>query len=197
MKIEELRFEKNLIPVITQDTEGRVLMLAYATKEAIKKTIKTKKAWYYSRKRKKLWMKGEKSGNIQEIIGIYTDCDKDTILYIVNQKNFACHKGTYTCFTKKIYGKKTKPILEEVYEVIQERKKNKPTKSYVNSIIEDNKRLVSKIREESQELIEAFEKNENLVWEGSDLIFHTFLILVNKNIQWDDIVKEFRKRRKK
>ena len=196
MKIDELNFKGGLIPVIAQDTEGKVLMLAYSNKETLKKTLETKKGWYWSRTRKKPWMKGEKSGNTQEIIGVFTDCDKDSVLYVVKQNGVACHNGTYSCFTEEIFGKSVMPILEEVYKVIQERKKLRPNNSYVTSIIDDEKRLIGKIREESEELIEAFEENDNLVWEAADLIFHTFLLLANKDIDWNELVEEFHRRRK-
>ena len=196
MKIDELNLKDDLIPVITQDTEGKVLMLAYANREAIEKTLDTKKAWYWSRSRKKPWMKGEKSGNTQEINGIYTDCDRDAILYLVKQKGVACHRGTYSCFNIQIFGKKTIPIIEEVFNVIEERKKIKPKNSYVSNIIEDDKKLIGKIREESKELIEAFQNDDNLIWEAADLIFHTMLLLVNKGIEWEELVEEFRRRRK-
>jgi len=196
MNIKKLNFKNNLIPVITQDTEGKVLMLAYANKEAISKTLETKKAWYWSRSRKKLWMKGETSGNTQEIVGVFTDCDKDSLLYIVKQNGLACHKGNYSCFNQKISGQKDLPILEEVYNVIKERKRLKPGKSYVTSIIDDEKRLVAKIREESKELVDAFNENDNLVWEAADLIFHTFLLLANKDIEWNMLIQEFQRRRK-
>ena len=85
MNVDELIYKDSLIPVVTQDINGNVLMLAYATKEAVRKTIETKKAYYWSRSRKKLWMKGEESGNTQDIIDVYPDCDKDTLLYVVKQ----------------------------------------------------------------------------------------------------------------
>jgi len=190
MKIE------GLVPVVTQDLQGNVLMQAYVNKEALEKSLQTKKAWYWSRKRNKLWMKGEESGNTQDIVGIFSDCDNDSLLYVVKQKGVACHKKTYSCFSNKIYGKKGQPIIQEVYSVIQERKKNRPEKSYVAKIVDDDKKLIGKIREESQELIEAFEDNDNLVWEAADLIFHSLLLLANKNIQWSELEEEFRKRRK-
>jgi len=186
----------SLTPVVTQDLEGNVLMQAYANKQALKKTLETKKAWYWSRKRNKLWMKGEESGNTQEIIGIFSDCDNDSLLYIVKQNGVACHKKTYSCFTNKIYGRKSLPILEEVYSVIQERKEKRPEKSYVARIIDDEEKLVEKIREESEELIDAFNEDNNLVWEAADVIFHTLLLLANKNIKWNELEEEFRKRRK-
>jgi phosphoribosyl-ATP pyrophosphohydrolase len=81
--------------------------------------------------------------------------------------------------------------------VIQERKKLRPNKSYVASIIDDEDRLIAKIREESEELIDAFNENDNLVWEAADLIFHTYLLLANKNVEWKELEDEFKKRRMK
>lgn len=196
MNIDKLNYKNGLIPVVAQDIDGNVLMQAYANEETVKRTVETGNAWYWSRERKKLWMKGEGSGNIQEIVGIYTDCDRDSLLYIVKQTGGACHKGTYSCFNERILGKKGTSILEEVYQVITERKELKPKNSYVASIIEDDDRLISKVKEESEELIEAFTENNNLVWEAADLIFHTFLLLANRNVKWNELVKEFRKRRK-
>lgn len=196
MNLVNLNYKNGLIPVVTQDLDGKVLMLAYANEEAVKKTIETKKAWYWSRERNKLWMKGEESGNVQEITGVYTDCDRDSLLYIVKQTGTACHKDTYSCFSEQILGKKSIPILEEVYQVIKERKKLKPKNSYVTGIVENDKRLIEKIREESEELVEAFLEDDNLVWEAADLIFHTLLILASKDVDWKELVEEFRKRRK-
>lgn len=99
--IEIMNFEKQkgLIPTIVQDLHTKeVLMLAYSTKESLKKTYEIKKATYYSRSRNILWTKGEKSGNIQSIEKIYLDCDSDTILFLVEQKGVACHRNKRTCF---------------------------------------------------------------------------------------------------
>ncbi len=92
-----------LIPVVVQDYESKeVLMLAYANEEAIKKTLESGYAHYFSRSRKKLWMKGEESGNFQKIVEIRKDCDGDAILYIVKQRGFACHTGNFSCFFSRI-----------------------------------------------------------------------------------------------
>jgi phosphoribosyl-AMP cyclohydrolase len=92
-----------LLPVVVQDTETKeVLMLAYANKEALEHTLKTGKATYWSRSRKELWVKGETSGNTQKIISVATDCDYDTLLYIVGQKGPACHTGSHNCFFNKL-----------------------------------------------------------------------------------------------
>jgi len=103
----KLDFKKSigLIPVIVQDAKSKeVLMLAYANEEALEKTLTTGYAHYWSRSRKKLWMKGETSGHKQKIIKILTDCDYDSLLYVVNQKGPACHTNKYTCFHNKLKG---------------------------------------------------------------------------------------------
>ncbi len=92
-----------LVPVVVQDyNTEEVLMVAYANKEAIKQTIKTGFAHYWSRSRNILWKKGESSGNIQTVKEILVDCDKDTILYKVMQTGVACHTGEKTCFHNKL-----------------------------------------------------------------------------------------------
>ncbi len=102
----ELKFdERGLIPVVVQDVRTKeVLMLAYANEEAIKLTLKTGYAHYWSRSRKKLWKKGETSGNAQKIVEIRYDCDCDALLYIVEQKGNACHTGNYSCFYRRLEG---------------------------------------------------------------------------------------------
>jgi phosphoribosyl-AMP cyclohydrolase len=103
---ESIKFDdKGLIPVIAQDAESKeVLMLAYANKEALRKTFETGHAHYWSRSRKKLWMKGETSGNIQKVVKVYIDCDRDAIIYLVNQKGNACHTGKRSCFHNMLWG---------------------------------------------------------------------------------------------
>ena len=105
--IEKLDWKKmgGLIPVVVQDAQTKeVLMLAYANREALEHTLKTGKGTYWSRSRQELWVKGETSGHTQKIVKVITDCDYDTLLYIVNQKGPACHTGEYTCFFNKIKG---------------------------------------------------------------------------------------------
>ncbi len=103
----ELSFdEQGLIPVIAQDKETKdILMLAYATREAVELTQKSGYAHYYSRSRKKIWKKGEESGNLQQVHEIRVDCDADTLIYVVSQQCAACHTGHWTCFYRTINGK--------------------------------------------------------------------------------------------
>jgi phosphoribosyl-ATP pyrophosphohydrolase/phosphoribosyl-AMP cyclohydrolase len=103
-KIPKLKFdEKGLIPAIVQDYKsGDVLMIAYMNKEALKITLKEKRTCFYSRSRKILWRKGETSGHIQKVKGIYYDCDADALLVKVEQTGVACHTGEWSCFYRKI-----------------------------------------------------------------------------------------------
>jgi phosphoribosyl-ATP pyrophosphohydrolase/phosphoribosyl-AMP cyclohydrolase len=103
--LEKLDFAKGngLIPVIVQDAKtNAILMQAFANKEAIELTLKTKKATYWSRSRNEIWVKGETSGNTQKVISVSTDCDYDSLLYIVEQTGPACHTGEYSCFYNKL-----------------------------------------------------------------------------------------------
>ena len=100
--------DKGLIPAIIQDYKtNEVLMVAYMNKEAVKRTIKDKRAWFYSRSRKKMWLKGETSGNIQKVKAIFIDCDQDCVLVKVKQVgDAACHTGYRSCFYRQLKGDK-------------------------------------------------------------------------------------------
>jgi phosphoribosyl-AMP cyclohydrolase / phosphoribosyl-ATP pyrophosphohydrolase len=103
--LAKLDFSKGngLIPVITQDAKtNAVLMQAFANREAVELTLKTKKATYWSRSRNELWVKGETSGNTQKVISVSTDCDYDSLLYVVEQTGPACHTGEYSCFFNRM-----------------------------------------------------------------------------------------------
>ena len=103
--LTKLDFAKGngLIPVVVQDTKTKeLLMLAYANKEALEKTLCTGLATYWSRSRGKLWVKGETSGHTQKIVSVSTDCDFDALLYVVEQKGNVCHTGADTCFHNKL-----------------------------------------------------------------------------------------------
>lgn len=118
--MKNLKFDKDgLIPAVIQDYKtGQVLMVAYMNRVSLKKTLQTKKTHFYSRSRKKLWLKGETSGNIQSVKEILIDCDKDCILVKVQQKGVACHTGYYSCFFRKITkGNKLKYVLSKQKKV--------------------------------------------------------------------------------
>lgn len=104
-KIADVDFKKGdgLVPVVTQDAKsGKVLMVAYANEQAVRLTLETRFAHYWSRSRNKLWKKGEESGHLQKIQKVLVDCDGDTLLYVVDQTGPACHTGNETCFFRKL-----------------------------------------------------------------------------------------------
>ena len=115
--LDKIQFnDKGLVPVVTQDfSSNEILMMAWMNKEALSLSIRTKKAVYFSRSREKLWFKGEESGNTQQIIEIFTDCDQDVILLKVNQKGgIACHTGRANCFFNKLENDKWISISEVI-----------------------------------------------------------------------------------
>lgn len=194
-KVEELNldFEKSngLIPTIIKDTSGNVLTLAYSSRESLAKTLETRKGWYFSRSRNKLCMKGETSGNTQEVEEIMTDCDRDSLIFIVNQKGNACHTGKYSCF-----GENKKQGLKQLYEKICSRINSGDEKSYTLSLINDMNVLKRKIIEESGEVVTAKDNGE-LIWECADLFYFTLVIMAANGVTLEDIEKENERRDKK
>lgn len=199
--IDDLKFDENgLIPTIVQDVNTKeVLMLAYMNKESMKKTLIDKKACYFSRSREELWVKGETSGNTQDVVGFYYDCDKDSILLLVKQKGVACHTGNYSCFFNEIlnYEVGNGELIHRLYELIQDRQKNPKKGSYTNYLFDKGlDKILKKVGEESAEVIIGA-KNENkdeIVYEISDLVYHILVLMVNSNVTIEDIKDELRGR---
>ena len=207
--MKEIVFNENgLVPAISQDYKtGEILIHAYMNKEALDKTIETGKAHYFSRSRNKLWLKGEESGNYQIVKEIITDCDNDTILLKVEQKGVACHTGNKSCFYKKILEKEIieeeqKPnqeILDVLFNVIEERKKNLPDGSYTAKLFKDGEdKILRKIAEEASEVVLASKskKKDDIIWEISDLLYHMMVLLSYHDIKPEEIYQELAKRRK-
>jgi len=189
--ISMLDFEKNkgLIPTVVQDDKKQVLMLAFSTKESIIEAFKTEKGVYYSRSRKKIWQKGETSGNLQELIKARYDCDKDTLLFTVRQRNNACHSNQYSCFGEKEF------CLEDLYETILDRLNNPKKGSYTSKILKDEKLIKEKIKEECNEVL-SYKDKENLIWEIADLTYFIISLMVKKSISLADIKNELWRRKR-
>lgn len=178
---------KELIPTITQNQNGQVLMLAYSSKDSLKNSFDSGYMWYYSRTRKKLWKKGETSGNTQKIIKLRTDCDRDAILATVEQNGPACHLDTYSCFGDREFS------LEYLQNIISDRIKNPRKSSYTSSL--DNKKVREKILEEAKELIEA-NSRDNIIWETADLLYFITVLLEKSEVNYKQVFNELRRRRK-
>ena len=118
--MQTIAFEKSggLVPAIAQDAEtGEVLMMAWMNREAYEETLRTGRACYFSRSRNKLWRKGEESGHVQQVHGVYVDCDADTVLLKVTQLGgAACHEGYKSCFFRQVDGDELKMIAERVFD---------------------------------------------------------------------------------
>jgi len=206
LTLEELKFDKNgLIPVICQSyLTGKVLMQAYANMEAVKSSISTGFATYYSRSRKSLWQKGESSGNVQKIVDIRVDCDEDCLLYSVIEQGPACHTGSTSCFYRSLLSKeKIKPdsfeVLSELYQKVLERVKNRPEGSYVVKLFDKGSdKVIQKVGEEATETVIALKngKKEEIIYESADLLFHLLMALVDKEVSLEEIAQELLKRYK-
>ena len=195
--IDQVKFdEQGLVAIITQDSESKeVLMLAYANKEALEKTIETKEAHYYSRSRKELWHKGATSGHIQHINDIRYDCDGDAVLYIVQQEGAACHTGEYSCFYRSLEG----GTLAQLQQVITNRKTTPKEGSYTNYLFDKGiDKILKKVGEECAESIIAAKNNDNseLSYEVADLLYHLTVLLTEQNMSWSDVMAQLQKRAK-
>ena len=192
-----------LIPVIVQHYRTQeVLMLAYMNEEAFDNTIKTGKMTYFSRSRQSLWVKGETSGHFQYVKSLTIDCDKDTLLAKVDQVGAACHTGNPTCFFQPLVGTdydESNPlqVFENVYNTILDRKTHPKEGSYTNYLFEKGiDKILKKVGEEATELVIAA-KNPNpeeVKYEMSDFLYHAMVLMVEKGISWEDIVRELANR---
>lgn len=222
MKFSELKTnQQGLIPVVTQDVKTNdVLMVAYMNEEAYEKTKETKKAYYYSRSRQQLWMKGETSGHTQKVINMRVDCDRDTLLLKVEQKGVACHTGNVSCFYQNIElesesgGNVTASkdlevssteenlsasnVLEEIFQVVYDRKKNPKEGAYTTYLFEKGiDKILKKVGEEASEVIIGAKNdgNDEIIYEISDLLYHLTVLIVEKEATWQAVLKELEKRR--
>jgi len=191
--------DQGLIPVIVQHYKTQeILMLAYMNEESFYETIKTGKMTYFSRSRQKLWVKGETSGHFQYVKSLTIDCDLDTLLAKVDQIGAACHTGNPTCFFQPLVGidyDETNPlrIFESVYDTIADRKENPKEGSYTNYLFDKGiDKILKKIGEEATEVVIAA-KNPNpeeVKYEITDFLYHAMVLMVEKGLTWEDIVKE-------
>ena len=201
INIDELKFdEKGLIPAIVVDASTKkVLTLAYMNKESLKISIEKEMTCFYSRSRNKLWLKGETSGNYQHIVSITADCDKDALVVLVNKDGPACHKGTDSCFNDLVFESEVNHYfsLEGLMNLIKGRKEEKKEGSYTNYLFEKGlDKILKKVGEESAEVIIAA-KNEDkkeIIYEISDLVYHTLVLMVNSNVTIDEVLSELRSR---
>jgi phosphoribosyl-AMP cyclohydrolase / phosphoribosyl-ATP pyrophosphohydrolase len=200
---------QGLVPVIAQEARtGMVRMLAWANREALELTATTKAAHFWSRSRQALWRKGESSGHTLAVRELRIDCDGDVVLYLVDPVGPSCHTGATSCFYRRAGddgsiveddGPPDPPalVLARVADVIAERRRARPEKSYVVSLLDAGlPKINGKIAEEARELIEALPENDapHTAHEAADLIFHLLVGLESAGVPVDAVFAELRKR---
>lgn len=198
----KVAFDKNkdgLVPAIIQDQSTKnVLMLGYMNEEALNKTIESGKVTFYSRSKKRIWQKGEESGNFLALVNIEIDCDNDTLLISANPMGPVCHKGSDTCWNKKNI--QNFGFLTQLEAVISNRKGNDNNESsYVSSLFRGGiNKIAQKVGEEAVEtVIEAMDDNDKLFLdESADLLFHYLVLLQAKGYLLEDVANILESRHK-
>jgi phosphoribosyl-AMP cyclohydrolase / phosphoribosyl-ATP pyrophosphohydrolase len=202
MMLPDLKFdERGLIPIITQDADtGEVLMFAYATQEALEKTLATKQAHYFSRSRNELWHKGATSGNTQEVAEVRFDCDEDAVLYRVKPKGPACHTGEQSCFYRTL-GEEGQLSMGDVMglleRVVSERLTNLPEGSYVTKLHEHGIGYIAQkvVEEAGESIVAALEKKDDeLLAEAADLLFHLTVLVKERGLSLTQVSKVLEER---
>lgn len=199
MNFNELKYnDQGLIPAIVTDARtGKVLMLAYMNSESLDITIKEERTCFFSRSRNELWRKGETSGNVQQVVSIATDCDKDTLLINVIPAGPACHTGNESCFFNTILENAAPFTVQGLYDLIIGRKIDKKEGSYTTYLFEKGRdKILKKVGEEATEVIiggKADDKAET-IYELADLMYHALVLMADMDITVDDVMKELASR---
>jgi len=191
--LETLKFDLHtgLLPVIAQHAfTGEVLMLAYASREAIDRTIESGQLWFYSRSRAQLWRKGATSGNTLELVELAVDCDGDTLLARVLPAGPACHTGARNCFG-------TAPTLTELACTIEQRATTAGPASYTARLLADENLRLKKLGEEAVELVLACAKvdRDRVAEEAADLIYHLLVACQAAGVALPDVLRVLEARR--
>jgi phosphoribosyl-ATP pyrophosphohydrolase/phosphoribosyl-AMP cyclohydrolase len=198
-----------LVPVVTQESRsGDVLMVAFANRDALERTLSTGLAHYFSRSRGALWQKGETSGHIQRVTEVRLDCDGDAVLYRVEQTGPACHTGTRTCFST-VFGRTGGPaegrteedpgghMLTRLVRTIASRADQRPEGSYTAQLLAGGVSKASqKVGEEAVEVVVAAnsEDDERLASEAADLLYHLLVLLQARGVPLDAVLRELESR---
>lgn len=207
----ELRFDaQGLVPAVVQEAEtGEVLMVAWMTAEALRRTLETGLTHFWSRSRGALWQKGETSGHRQHVEAVYADCDGDTLLVLVHQEGPACHTGNRSCFFARVDASRAEAagvpggaggnaaVLDAVERTIQTRRVAPREGSYVSALLAGGPaRIAQKVGEEAAEVVVAAltEGPERLVAEVADLWFHTLVLLGARGLSARQVFAELGRR---
>lgn len=195
--LDGLRFgePEGLIPVVAQDHgTGQVLMMAYASRESLERTLTTGEMHYWSRSRGEIWRKGATSGNVQDLVALHADCDGDTLLALVSPRGPACHTGDPTCFGR---GAEPRDVLTELWQVLERRSRERPEGSYTARLLDDENLRVKKLGEEIAELLVALTRGapERVTEEAADLVYHLLVALLASGSSLAQLRKALERRR--
>jgi phosphoribosyl-ATP pyrophosphohydrolase/phosphoribosyl-AMP cyclohydrolase len=211
-RLSAVRFGADgLVPVVTQESRsGDVLMVAFADRDALDRTLSTGLAHYFSRSRQALWQKGETSGHVQHVTEVRLDCDGDAVLYRVEQTGPACHTGTRTCFSTVISaeaGKRGSPggstedpgghVLSRLARTIAQREAERPKGSYTADLLAGGVGKASqKVGEEAVEVVVAANSEDDgrLASEAADLLYHLLVLLQARGVSLDAVLRELESR---
>lgn len=192
--LDRVDFHKGggLVPVVAQHGRtGEVLMVAWADRAALERTLSERCMWYWSRTRGQHWRKGDTSGNAQRLLGLYLDCDGDTVLAHVDPTGPSCHTGDWSCFSAP-------PTLAGLQEIVALRAADKGNEeSYTRRLLHDENLRLKKLGEEAVELALACRDGdaERTTEEAADLIYHALVACVGAGVTWDDVLATLDARR--
>ena len=203
--IENIKFDENgLVPVVVQDyISGEVLMVAWANSESLKLTAECDKLVFWSRSRKKFWLKGETSGNTMQVVELRIDCDCDTLLAIVKPEGPACHTGERTCFFRSIGGEEDSTpatFLGRLWYFLNRRKDDSPEESYTARLLASGaSRVAQKVGEEGVEtaLAAATGDKPGFRYEAADLLYHLLVACISAGVPFIEVLSELMSRHKK
>ena len=201
LDLNTLKFdEKGLIPAIVVDAETKkVLTLAYMNRESLEISIREKRTCFWSRSRQTLWRKGKTSGNVQHIVSITADCDRDALTVLVEKEGPACHLGTDSCFETTVWeNDDLHPFsLDGLMEMLVGRKQEKKEGSYTSYLFEKGiDKILKKVGEESTEVIIAGKAGDQreTIYEIADLTYHVLVLMIEMGISLEDIRRELASR---
>ena len=201
MNIDELKFdEKGLIPAAVVDAEsGRLLTLAYMNAESLKISMDEGRTCFFSRSRQELWRKGETSGNVQHIVSITADCDRDALIVEVRKDGPACHTGAESCFYQPVFEGAAQPGFqyEDLFDMLRGRMESPKEGSYTSYLFDKGRdKILKKVGEEATEVIIAAKDDDraNTIYELGDLMYHAMVLMLDMGISLDEIRAEMASR---
>lgn len=200
MNLDELKWDaQGLVPAVVQDARtGEVLMLAWMNREALRLTLETGKATFWSRSRAELWEKGATSGNTQAVEAVRLDCDRDAVLLRVTPAGPACHTGARSCFFEALRDAPPAPgeTLVALERVLAGRKASPPEGSYTAKLFADEALRHKKVGEEATELVVASLRGgrDEIAWEAADLVYHAMVLLAAHGLSLADVTEVLRTR---